>query len=61
MYSILLLLLLLLLLFLFFIFFYILFFNFWPAGINPVGTKTLEKKMKITNCNRLAGSERALE
>jgi len=29
-------------------------------GLNPVGTKTL-KKMKITNCNRLAGSERALE
>jgi len=34
----------------------IIFFKFlWPAGINPVGTKTLEKEMKITNCNELAG------
>jgi len=34
---------------------------FWPAGINPVGTKTLEKEMKIMNYNWLAGSELALE
>ena len=34
----------------------IIFFKFlWPAEINPVGTKTLEKEMKITNCNELAG------
>ena len=33
------------------------YYYFWPAGINPVGMKALEKEMKITNCNRLAGSE----